>query len=59
MVVDDVRGHFQDAVFQTIVPRNVKLSEAPSFGQSILIYAPDSPGAAAYQGVAEELVKRI
>lgn len=59
MVVDDVRGHFQDAVFQTIVPRNVKLSEAPSFGQSILIYAPDSPGAVAYRGVAEELVNRI
>ncbi len=59
MVVDDVRNHFQESVFETIVPRNVKLSEAPSFGQSILLYAPDSPGAVAYRAVAAELLQRI
>lgn len=59
MVVEDVRNHFHDAVFQTIIPRNVKLSEAPSFGQSILVYAGDSPGAAAYQNVAQELIGRL
>lgn len=59
MVVDDVRSHFQETVFETIVPRNVKLSEAPSYGQSILTYAIDSPGAVAYLSVAQELLKRI
>ena len=59
MVVDDVRSHFNESVFETIVPRNVKLSEAPSYGQSILEYAADSPGALAYQNVADELLKRI
>lgn len=59
MVVEDVRTHFKDKVFETIVPRNVKLSEAPSFGQSILLYAPDSPGAQAYEKVAKELLTRI
>ncbi|GIX41457.1 MAG: sporulation initiation inhibitor Soj [Leptospiraceae bacterium] len=58
MVVEDVRTHFKDKVFQTIIPRNVKLSEAPSYGQSIAIYAPDSPGAIAYEKVVEELTQR-
>ncbi len=59
MVVDDVRTHFKNKVFDTIIPRNVKISEAPSFGQSIAEYAPESPGAIAYKKVVEELISRI
>jgi chromosome partitioning protein len=58
MVVEDVRTHFKDKVFETIIPRNVKLSEAPSYGQSIAVYAPDSPGAITYDKVVDELIRR-
>jgi chromosome partitioning protein len=56
-VVEEVRKHFPGKVFRTIVPRNVRLSEAPSFGQPIHIYAPGSPGGIAYKVLATELVK--
>lgn len=56
-VVEEVRKYFPGKVFRTIVPRNVRLSEAPSFGQPINIYAPNSPGALAYKILAAELVK--
>jgi len=55
-VVDEVRRHFSDRVFQTVVPRSVRLSEAPSYGEPILSYAPSSPGGAAYAALAEELL---
>lgn len=54
-VVQEVRGHFGDKVVRTVVPRNVRLSEAPSFGQPITIYDPRSPGAVAYREVAKEV----
>lgn len=57
-VVEDVRQHFLDRVYQTIIPRNVKLSEAPSFGQFIGEYAPDSTGASAYEQLAKEVANR-
>ncbi len=56
-VVEEVRGYFPGKVFRTIIPRNVRLSEAPSFGQPINIYAPASPGAIAYKVLTAELVK--
>ncbi|MCB8945544.1 MAG: ParA family protein [Ardenticatenaceae bacterium] len=56
-VVEEVQKHFPGKVFRTIVPRNIRLSEAPSFGQPINIYAPTSPGATAYKMLAAELVK--
>lgn len=56
-VVEEVRSHFPRKVFRTIIPRNIRLSEAPSFGQPISMYAPSSPGAIAYQVLAAELVK--
>jgi chromosome partitioning protein len=56
-VVEEVRTHFPGKVFRTIVPRNIRLSEAPSFGQPISIYAPTSPGAIAYKVLAGELMK--
>lgn len=56
-VVEEVRRHFPGKVFRTIVPRNVRLSEAPSYGQPISLYAPKSPGAIAYKVLAAELLK--
>lgn len=55
-VVEEVRKHFPDKVFDTIVPRNVRLSEAPSYGETILSYAPQSAGGLAYRALAEELI---
>jgi chromosome partitioning protein len=57
-IVREVRNHFPTEVFQTIISRNVRLSEAPSFGQSILDYDPTSPGAMAYRALAEEVIAR-
>src|SRR5215471_21586943 len=57
-IVREVRDHFPKETFQTIISRNVRLSEAPSFGQSILDYDPDSPGALAYRSLAEEVITR-
>lgn len=57
-IVREVRNHFPDEAFQTIINRNVRLSEAPSFGQSILDYDPTSPGALAYRSLAEEVMAR-
>lgn len=55
-VVDEVRRYFGARVFETIIPRNVRLSEAPSYGQPISSYAPRSPGALAYAALAQELL---
>jgi chromosome partitioning protein len=57
-VVDEVRRFFPGHVFQTIIPRTVRLSEAPSYGETILRYAPMSAGAAAYHALAQELMER-
>ena len=57
-VVQEVRDYFPDQVFQTIIPRSVRLSEAPSYGQTILSYAPSSAGALAYQALAQEFLAR-
>jgi len=55
-VVDEVRKHFGSKVFSIVIPRSVRLSEAPSYGETILSYAPTSAGALAYQALAEELL---
>jgi chromosome partitioning protein len=57
-VAVEVRRHLGDAVFETVVPRNVRLSEAPSHGQPIVLYSPESVGASAYRRVSEELRAR-
>ncbi len=57
-VAAEVVKFFGEQVFTTRVPRNVRLSEAPSYGQPILTYAPSSPGGAAYKALAAELVAR-
>ncbi len=56
-VVNEVRHYFKGRVFKTIVPRNVRLSEAPSYGLPIDVYAPKSAGAVAYQLLATEIIK--
>jgi chromosome partitioning protein len=58
-VIDEVRGFFGDQVYQTVIPRNVRLSEAPSYGQPILDYAPSSRGAQAYAALADEVLARV
>jgi len=55
-VVDEVRAYFGDKVFDSIIPRNVKLSEAPSHGLPINLYAPTSKGAVAYGALADEVI---
>ncbi|MEO8286826.1 MAG: AAA family ATPase [Chloroflexota bacterium] len=57
-VVQEVKGHFPREVFNTLVPRSVRLSEAPSYGLTILEYDPNSRGAAAYAALADEVVAR-
>ena len=57
-VVKEVRSHFGDKVFQTIVPRNVRLSECSSFGKPILLYDIDSKGCLAYLNLAKEVLAR-
>ena len=58
-VVRDVKEFFKDTAFKTVVPRNVRLSEAPSYGQTILQYDDKSTGALAYKKLANEFVKRF
>ena len=57
-VVDEVRRHFPQQVFRTVVPRSVRLGEAPSYGQTILTYAPRSAGAQAYAALAQEFIQQ-
>lgn len=58
-VVNEVRRHFPDQCFNTIIPRSIRLSEAPSYGETILTYAPHSMGAVAYRLLAQEVLTRI
>jgi chromosome partitioning protein len=57
-VVDEVKKHFDEMVFETIIQRNVRLSEAPSYGESIISYDASSKGAENYLGLAQELIKK-
>jgi chromosome partitioning protein len=58
LVAADVRGHFGDKVYDTVIPRNVRVSEAPSHGLPVLIYDHRCPGAQAYIRLAAEMLKR-
>ncbi len=57
-VADEVRQHFGDRVLRTAVPRSVRVSEAPSFGQSVMTYDPASPGALSYREAAREMTTK-
>ncbi|MBA4138754.1 MAG: sporulation initiation inhibitor Soj [Opitutus sp.] len=58
-VVEEVRRHLPEKIFDTVIPRTVRLSEAPSFGKPILTYDPHGPGATAYRALAKEVEKRF
>nr|WP_275040791.1 AAA family ATPase [Nocardiopsis salina] len=57
-VADEVRSHFGEVVLNTVVPRSVRVSEAPSYGQSVMTYDPSSTGASAYSDSAREMAHR-
>jgi chromosome partitioning protein len=58
-VVEEVKGFFGDKVFTTVIPRTVRLSEAPSFGQPITVFDPSGRGAMAYRWLAKEVIDRV
>ena len=57
-VVEEVRKHFQQMVFDTIIQRNIKLSEAPSFGKPAVLYDAESRGAVSYLNLAREILQK-
>jgi chromosome partitioning protein len=58
MVAADVRGFFGDKVYETVIPRNVKVSEAPSHGKPVLLYDLKCAGSQAYLRLASEIIQR-
>lgn len=57
-IYEEVKKHFDDLVFTTVIQRNIKLSEAPSYGQPVLLYDPDSKGSLNHMQLAEELIAK-
>lgn len=57
-IFEELKGHFGDMVFTTVIPRNIKLSESPSHGLPVILYDPESRGAIAYEQLGRELVAR-
>jgi len=58
-VVEEVKKHLPEQIFKTVIPRTVRLSEAPSFGKTIFAYDPASPGSTAYRHLAKEVIERF
>ena len=58
LVEKDVRKHFGDIVYKTTIPRNVKISEAPSHGKPVILYDVNCPGSMAYINLAREVIKK-
>jgi chromosome partitioning protein len=57
-VVDEVKKHFRDIVFDTIIPRNIRLSESPSYGIPVIEYESESKGAISYINLANEILEK-
>ena len=57
-IYDELKGHFGDLVFDTVIPRNIRLSEAPSHGLPAILYDPDSRGATSHVMLARELISK-
>ena len=57
-VVENVKENLQQNIYKTIIPRNIRLAEAPSYGMPINLYGPKSTGASAYQRLADEVMNR-
>jgi chromosome partitioning protein len=58
-VVDEVKQHLPDKIFNTVIPRTIRLSEAPSFGKTIFDYDETNPGSSAYRNLAKEVIERF
>ncbi len=58
-VVEEVKKHLPEKIFKTVIPRTVRLSEAPSFGKTIFAYDNSNPGATAYRNLAKEIIERF
>ena len=58
-VVEEVKAFFKSKVFRTMIPRNIKLAEAPSFGKSAIVYDKSSRGARAYMTLADEIIENL
>ena len=58
-IVEEVKQHFQDMVFKTIIHRNVRLGESPSYGETIVIHDASSKGAINYLNLASELLEKL
>lgn len=58
-VVEEVKTHLPDKIFETVIPRTIRLSEAPSFGKTIFEYDSSSPGSSAYRQLAKEVISRF
>ena len=56
-VVEEVKKHFRKKVYRTIIPRNIRLSEAPSFGKPVVVYDPKCRGAEVYRDLAKEVME--
>ena len=56
-VINEARNYFKDKVYQTVIPRSIRLSEAPSYGKPIVLYDKDSIGAKQYEGLAREILE--
>ena len=56
-VANDVKSHFEDKVYKSMIPRNIKLGEAPSFGKPINVYDPEGIGAVSYKSFAQEFLE--
>ncbi|MFP5250798.1 MAG: ParA family protein, partial [Actinomycetes bacterium] len=57
-VVDEVRSHFPEQTLEAVIPRSVRVSEAPGYGQTVIAYDPNSPGALSYREAAAEIARR-
>lgn len=58
-VLEELKTHFPNKLFRTMIPRNVRLAEAPSYGQPIILYDPHSKGAVAYEALAQEVLNEL
>ena len=58
-VIEEIKNYFKEKVFETVIPRSVKLSEAPSFGKPAIHYDPQNRGSKGYRALGDEIIKRF